>query len=419
MIKKLNIRNILILATVVLVLVFIFIEFTYIIVLLAGAVVTLFATFFSMLLRLILESYKDLFFWGPVGIGVILFTLSIIYRKKKYSYIFLNAGFIFISYAMVEKYLEYKAKHPDLSKIAIENNTPGFYQPSKYLGFKPTANFQSDAYEKIGDTLIFKVRYTIGENGLRITPECQNEKASSIVFFGCSFTFGLGLEDNQSLPYIIGSKVRDSYKAYNFGFSGYGTQQMLSALENNLTDSVIKFPPRYIIYTVMPDHISRAINLHDWNLNDPKYVLTSNGDVKCVGTFINPTEGGIRELMFLKFRESYVYKKLIMKQYVDVNDINLFIKMVKKSELLIKAKYPTAEFIVLYWNINYQESLGQEIVRLLKEEKITTLQVKDILPDWNNNYKKYQLYFPYDQHPNYIANKIISDYIIDRIIKQP
>lgn len=116
---------------------------------------------------------------------------------------------------------------------------------------------------KYGRT-IFDVIYTNNVYGLRIAPhDIYNFPFKSgfkdVIFFGCSFTYGEGVNDDESLPFLFEDKGQGKYKAYNFGFVGYGPQQMLRILESSMIDNIVSDKKPFIaIYQAMPDHVSRC-----------------------------------------------------------------------------------------------------------------------------------------------------------------
>lgn len=92
------------------------------------------------------------------------------------------------------------------------------------------------------------VYYTIDETGFRVLPHvCSDSSLNSIVIFGDSFTFGVGLEDDEVMLYILQNSVRNKYKVYNFSVEGYGPHQMLSFIENRIIDSIIEYEPSVLI----------------------------------------------------------------------------------------------------------------------------------------------------------------------------
>jgi len=121
------------------------------------------------------------------------------------------------------------------------------------LGWAERPNTQRIARKiRIHDnTPVYEVTISIDENGLRISPpynQHTNSEGESILFFGCSVTFGEGVNDNQTMPYTIGALTHEQFKIYNFGVSGYGPQHMLTKIEQSLVDSIVDVKPRFIIY---------------------------------------------------------------------------------------------------------------------------------------------------------------------------
>jgi hypothetical protein len=74
--------------------------------------------------------------------------------------------------------------------------------------------------------LIYDVTYTIDADGLRIAAGLDENPHDNrcMLFFGCSFTFGEGVDDHEAMPYVAGTLA--NLRAYNFGFPGYGPHQM-------------------------------------------------------------------------------------------------------------------------------------------------------------------------------------------------
>src|SRR5262249_26695941 len=73
--------------------------------------------------------------------------------------------------------------------------------------------------------------YTI-QNGHRVT--ASHSMAGPIVIAaGCSFTFGLGVNDEDTWPWLLQERMPD-YRVVNVGVNGYGTDQALLAAEREL-----------------------------------------------------------------------------------------------------------------------------------------------------------------------------------------
>ena len=107
-------------------------------------------------------------------------------------------------------------------------------------------NSQVTSKKMIKDGQVFyDVTYTINKYGLRVSPHDLKENITNtynfknILFFGGSFTFGEGVNDDENLPWKIEKKSNYKLKSYNFGFHGYGSHQMLRTLELGLIDNIV------------------------------------------------------------------------------------------------------------------------------------------------------------------------------------
>jgi hypothetical protein len=350
-----------------------------------------------------------------------LFFVSMVFfffflTEKKGKAVFFNISIIILLLGITEKSLTLSKKSPD---PWVVTDTPGFNLRSDTLGFKPAKNFvdRSISRNRSKNTILFDVHYTIDENGLRKTPPIIADKSTkSIVFFGCSFTFGHGLNDNQVMPNMVQNQVKNKYKVYNFSSSGYGTHQMLAAIEYNMVDSIVKYKPRIFIYDAIGDHLNRLLNLVGYGAHTPKYILDPiTNEVKHVGRFDEIQYNS--NLIEQKITDSEFYN-LFKKKQAKSSDVTLFVAMVKKSQTILKKKYPESEFHVIFYNRTLVP-LDSIMITALQKSGITVHKITDIVPDYYTALPKYCVSFPTEQHPNGILNKKIADYIVNKIVPMP
>jgi hypothetical protein len=126
--------------------------------------------------------------------------------------------------------------------------------------------------------LIYEVTYSVGPEGFRVTPGAPADASLEVNFFGCSFTLGEGVEDDQTFPAYVQSALPGS-SARNFGFHGYGVHQSLAILtsERN-TDGDVNF------LLSGPWHAPRSACVPEWTVGHPKYRLTADGGVERAGS---------------------------------------------------------------------------------------------------------------------------------------
>ena len=67
---------------------------------------------------------------------------------------------------------------------------------------------------------------------------------------------------SETMPYQVGLRTDGQYATYNFAVHGYGTHQMLAAIENGMVASRVKEDVRYVIYqAIYPEHLYRLAGL--------------------------------------------------------------------------------------------------------------------------------------------------------------
>ena len=102
------------------------------------------------------------------------------------------------------------------------NANKGLHKKHKILGWIPAEHAQ------VSDVLSnnYDVTYTIDGDGFRTTPSRPDAK-HTIYIFGDSFTFGQGVDDEETFSSILSSDwLYEDYKVVNAGVNGYGITQM-------------------------------------------------------------------------------------------------------------------------------------------------------------------------------------------------
>jgi len=332
----------------------------------------------------------------------------------------------FVSFSVIENFRKKNNKQTfrvfDRSTKKEINDSKSYTQIlHEELGYGPMVNTIINSKKIKKDEVFYDVNYTIDENGHRITTNNSFNKnlKKSILFFGCSFTYGDGVQDNESLPYLFNSKTNNKYNVYNFAFSGYGAHQMLAILDNNIEKKSIKNNEKvhYVFYQAILDHINRvAFSSY------PKYVLDNKDEI----LFVRPE---VQNFVETRKPKSLILLKLTslnhQKQRADISnhERDLFIKVIRKSRDLVQQKYQ-AKFVVILWDLTKKNNqLVSEneynlnyVVDGLKKEKIDYILVSSILDDYKNNSQQYTING--DGHPSPLAYKKIADYLTKNIIKQ-
>lgn len=107
----------------------------------------------------------------------------------------------------------------------------------------------------------FRIKISTDSYGRRITgTESLSRPEMNVIFLGCSFTFGHGVNDTESFPYQFGAKTKN-IQVYNFGISGSSPSDELLRIRKNAEyfDGIDTTLPTFIVYTFINDHVLRVL----------------------------------------------------------------------------------------------------------------------------------------------------------------
>jgi hypothetical protein len=369
--------------------------------------------FFIIFVFLVFFTIMDLkylpspYIWGALSWGVCCLAYALRATRSTARIVFANLSIFLFCIGLLEAGAAILSSKPDRWVYSQD-----YYNLDDVLGYAPHKNIKVSCQRYRGSRLLYNAAYTINKDGLRISPPVgQAGCRDAILFFGCSFTYGEGLNDNETMPYIVGE--RSKTQVYNFGFHGYGPHQMLSAIEHGLVDEVIDCQPRYAIYQTGFFHVERAAGYYQWDPHGPKYVLTRDGRVKYAGHF---DDKPMKRLMDGLLRQSAIYNTFIAsRSWVTKKDIERFIAIVVTAKNELVEKYPGLEFHVIYWGPAGKDD--RMIIARLEKAGIKIHLLRNILVPKTNDWHK-EFLAP-DGHPSFNANKTFADYIIRNILHKP
>lgn len=107
------------------------------------------------------------------------------------------------------------------SKIQNSNDlSPSLFLSDPILGWrlKPGWSGEHKHYD-------FTARYSINSSGFRTMPATVGVPGSTILILGDSFTFGLGVQDDESFPWLLSQRMNQRVRVVNAGIPGYSSDQ--------------------------------------------------------------------------------------------------------------------------------------------------------------------------------------------------
>jgi hypothetical protein len=364
------------------------------------------------------------FIWIFFGWSIVFLSMSILGKKSVTRLLFLYISFILFTWGIYETYLWI---YDNPARVHEERHGKKFFRADDVLGYAAVENSMSTHIRYYKDKKIFEAVYTIDSTGLRISPPYNGgEKGESILFFGDSFTFGIGVNDNETLPYVTGIKTGGKYCIYNFGFGGYGAHQMLASIEKGMVESIVKYKPKYAIYQGLFDDIYRSSGRVPWDKHGPRYLLLKNGNIAFTGHFDDPIDYKkydrsksvppkklIIDRILPVLKKSLAVKKIFYKYTLNHYLVDLFVELINKSRKLIESRYPGCEFHMILWDEdNFRNKM--EVIEKVRKKGIRLHLIGEIFQGkvWS------QFLYRHDGHPNALTHQVISDYIIQKIIRE-
>jgi hypothetical protein len=256
-------------------------------------------------------------------------------------------------------------------------------------GYGPSQPADIECHKTRNGQLIFDAVYGFDEHHLRRT--AGNPQGDTVLFFGCSFTFGHGLDDDETLPYLVSRELGYRYNVRNFGFTGNGPQQMLAALEQGLPPDLISGRVRRVFFTAIDDHVYRVGGVRSEPHPAPQYALDGSGEVRLVDAASLGASGPPTLQSWYDYLAADTRWQLALVQGI-----------VKKSARLVRERFGVPLTIVLW---DDRGKLTKALLKRFERLGLEVVLVSGILPiDHQRIYR-----IPYDGHPTAEANRLIAE----------
>ena len=149
------------------------------------------------------------------------------------------------------------------------------------------------------------------KNGLRYAPNSNEKSTDCVLFLGCSFTFGEGLEDTTTLTYYFNQLAGQKFKVLNYGFHRYSPNQVLSNIENRVSDDVNRCSTKKLLFAV----ICQMLTLQGLRDIHPGIKMEPNTNWQMVNLFIKGHSQTYRQMLEKCCCSLLCSEKFILKRY--------------------------------------------------------------------------------------------------------
>ena len=230
------------------------------------------------------------------------------------------------------------------------------------------------------------------------------DNANNIVWFGCSFAEGAGLNDNQTPCYKISELTGKS--CINKAKGATGTQFMYYQINDDKIMDDAKTAD-FIIYTFIWNHIQRLYNYQVNPLIDMfnlRYKIIDGNLVDITPQF-NP--------LYSSFFVKRILNKIVFEQAKQESyNFRLFNKIMKETYNISQKRYPNSKFIFIEFSELSKKELPDYEVKELESYGIKVIRVKDIIGNIDIYDPKYWL--PDNIHPTEQAWDLILPIIVEK-----
>lgn len=322
-----------------------------------------------------------------------------------------NLAAVFLVLAAFEGYLWLRDLRADPTRTQ-GSYTANYFVADDLLGYGPEKGFVATAEKYHEDQPIYRVRYTIDADGLRVSPPVGPDERGCVLFFGGSVTFGEGVADKEPMPYQVGILTAGRYRIYNFAFHGYGPHQMLAALQGGRVDKIVRCRPSHVIYQAILPHVERAAGLTTWDKHGPRYLRATGDGVTLAGHFddeqtAHPWKGWLNRWL--------TYDTLFgQRRAAGPDEVALYAAILAEVQTFVERNYTGAQFHVLLWD-SPQLSARDPVLAALQSKGLQLHRMTEILPDYASDQARYEL-SRFDHHPTATTHGLIARYVADHIL---
>jgi hypothetical protein len=362
---------------------------------------------------------------------LVLWVLHVLDYRRAAVAIWINLGAVLVSICIVEGTLYIaKAANPYLLPPGVrfvgDLARPNYFivTPSAGLGYRPRPGMRIVAEKRSFEQIIYKVTYSVGADGLRISPPAAEPPRGCVLVFGDSISWGEGVNDEQTFPYQIGYLTRGDIAVTNFAFTGYSAHQMLWQLEHGIVSKAAKCDkalPVLVVYQTVTNNVGRVAGLRGYDRYGPRYVLVDGGAVEYRGSF-NEGEYIWHDRVFIpgaisdQLNRTNIFSRILGgERRLDAFDLARFSAVIKAAKDRIGDIFPRSKFVVLVWPDPINSDLNRNSVtsllfRSLIGRDLATINANDVVPGLRDNPAATTI--PGDGHPNADTHSRIARYLV-------
>ncbi len=370
-------------------------------------------------IKIIIDSYLLSILSGLISILFILIVLGNNIKFRKYiKIIFIPFSVIFvlfIFFSIFEIYCKAILSRSHKYSSKMTQNFELLFEEDSFSGYKLTSNFKDSVGKIAKNDTIYYANYETDSFHRRKVNGNSKKDNNHLILFGCSYTFGDGIDNKNTFAQILKDSLKSEYSVYNYGVPGYGTQQMLTTIQYQNLNKEIPQKKGTVLYIYVPGIISRniaAFSTFNWSKNYPCYKF-EKAKLKYYSSAREAYPNRTRVFDFLHNFNTFRYLNFVRNfNYPKVNDeyIELTGKILAESRKSYLKYFPDSRFAtIIFPHLHNKDPNTEKLIENLKNKNIPVFDLSNFADTITDKTIKN------DGHPSAYLHKAISNYIFSEI----
>lgn len=273
----------------------------------------------------------------------------------------------------------------------------------------PHARAESRARIEPEGEPLYSVVYTSDAHGNRVVPQPDVPKTMHLAAFGCSFMFGDGVNDDETLPAQLAC-LRPEVAVYCFAQSGYGPGHPVLQIQNGATDC-IQEAAGAAVYLFMSDHLNRLMPrpeyMETWVAGHPAFGLDEKGEAQYLGSMREVFSERLQTYALWSGENFVRWSGLRFPLWTRGSDFELAAALLAGARREYQRRFPGNEFYVLIDPVTHVRFNAARLIRALRARGIPVLDAEGVYgPDPWSFY-----HYPVDRHPMPEANAVLAEWL--------
>lgn len=277
----------------------------------------------------------------------------------------------------------------------------------------PNACSKREVYIVGQEQPLFSPTYHLDERGFRVVPQRSGDKGEHLATFGCSFMFGDGCNDDETLPAQLACLHPDT-AVYCFAFPGYSPSQAALQTSIGILDS-IEQRAGAALYLFIPDHLNRIVaGGHPSTSSNrilPAFELDASGAPQYKGTLFDLHPGRFALNDFVTALNAPRFLGVYTIFPPDAARFALTAALLQRLREGYQAQFPGNELYVLLHPICHEP--GFDAAPLLRELDRRGLHWLDPI-GLPGDKKDGTYYFPVDDHPTPLSHTLLAEWLVQQ-----